>query len=338
MSTAPHDDPVRRAWEANATFWDARMGEGNDFQNVLVWPATERLLALRSGERVLDVACGNGLTSRRMAALGAEVLGIDFCGPLIERARERTPQDLPIRYRVLDATDEAALRALGAFDAVQCSMALFDMAAIEPLLRAVAGMLRPGGRFVSSLLHPCFNNPSSVHTAELYAREDGSFETVFSVKISRYLASYEAGGLLDDPGGHLAPAGERSRHVRVMVFSSLDGIAARRAYLVALIGEAVEIERAGLRVAPLPDELEYVPELRRRLAADPALRAAFEQLTAGRRRAYNLHFTQPVQASTREARIIRATARILAGKGLGDCVCGHTEHPPRCDGSHKRFG
>ncbi|MFH1463132.1 MAG: class I SAM-dependent methyltransferase [Pseudomonadota bacterium] len=194
MTTDPHDDPVRRAWEANAAFWDARMGEGNDFQNVLVWPATERLLALRPGERVLDVACGNGLTSRRMAALGAEVLGIDFCGPLIERARERTPQDLPIRYRVLDATDEAALRSLGTFDAVQCSMALFDMATIEPLLRAVAGMLRPGGRFVSSLLHPCFNNPSSVHTAELSAREDGSFETVYSVKISRYLASYEAGG------------------------------------------------------------------------------------------------------------------------------------------------
>ncbi|MFH1463130.1 MAG: YdeI/OmpD-associated family protein [Pseudomonadota bacterium] len=159
-----------------------------------------------------------------------------------------------------------------------------------------------------------------------------------SVRRAAAIVGFFKGALLDDPGGHLAPAGERSRHVRVMVFSSLDGIAARRAYLEALIDEAVEIERAGLRVAPLPDELEYVSELRRRLAADPALRAAFERLTPGRRRAYNLHFTQPVHASTREARITRATARILAGKGLGDCVCGHTEHPPRCDGSHKRFG
>ena len=62
------NEETRQAWNENAAFWDQRMGEGNDFVEVLVWPATERLLDLKVGERVLDIACGNGLTSRRLAA------------------------------------------------------------------------------------------------------------------------------------------------------------------------------------------------------------------------------------------------------------------------------
>src|SRR5207247_568992 len=60
---------VRAAWNESAAFWDQRMGDGNEFVEVLVWPATERLLDLRPGERVLDVACGSGLSSRRLAGI-----------------------------------------------------------------------------------------------------------------------------------------------------------------------------------------------------------------------------------------------------------------------------
>jgi 2-polyprenyl-3-methyl-5-hydroxy-6-metoxy-1,4-benzoquinol methylase len=80
---------VRHAWDQNAAFWDARMGEGNDFVELLSWPVTETLLALQPGERVLDVACGNGLTSRRMAASGAEVVAFDFSERMIAHARQR---------------------------------------------------------------------------------------------------------------------------------------------------------------------------------------------------------------------------------------------------------
>jgi SAM-dependent methyltransferase len=92
---------------------------------------------------------------------------------MIARARERTRQHQErIHYGVLDTTDEAALLALGenGFDAALCQMALFDMAEIEPLLQALPRLLRPGGRFVFSVIHPCFNSPHMAHVAEMEDR------------------------------------------------------------------------------------------------------------------------------------------------------------------------
>jgi SAM-dependent methyltransferase len=181
---------ARHAWNQNAAFWDARMGEGNDFVEVLIWPVTETLLAVHPSERVLDVACGNGLTSRRMAALGAEVVAIDFSERMIAHAQARTIGEVPgIRYVVIDATDYEALLALGqdTFDAALCNMALFDMAEIAPLMRALHRLLRSGGRFVFSVLHPCFNNPHIIQMGELEER-NGAFVTVYAVKVRGYMS------------------------------------------------------------------------------------------------------------------------------------------------------
>lgn len=189
---------TRAAWNQNAAFWDERMGEGNDFVEVLTWPATERLLAVHPGERVLDVACGNGLTSRRLALLGAEVVAFDFAGEMIAHARRRTEgreYGERITYHLLDGTDEEALLRLGpgSFHAALCNMALFDMAEIGPLMRALARLLRPGGRFVFSVLHPCFNNPAVVQMAEMEDRE-GEIVTVYSVKVRGYMTPTVARG------------------------------------------------------------------------------------------------------------------------------------------------
>jgi 2-polyprenyl-3-methyl-5-hydroxy-6-metoxy-1,4-benzoquinol methylase len=179
------------AWDANAGYWDEKMGEGNDFVEVLIRPATERLLAIRPGERVLDIACGNGLAARRLAEMGAEVVAFDFSPEMIARARARPCEAAGhIDYRVLDATDEIALLALGAgkFDAALCNMALFDMANIDPLLRALSRLLRPGGRFVFSIVHPCFNNPYAMHLAEMSFHE-GQAITRYSIKLSGYMTA-----------------------------------------------------------------------------------------------------------------------------------------------------
>jgi 2-polyprenyl-3-methyl-5-hydroxy-6-metoxy-1,4-benzoquinol methylase len=187
---------TRAAWNENAAFWDQRMGEGNDFVEVLVWPATERLLQLRPGQRVLDIACGNGLTSRRLAAMGAQVVAFDFAEQMVAHALQRTTEHADrIQYQVLDATDEAALLGLGEgqFDAALCNMALFDMAEIEPLMCALARLLRPGGRFVFSVIHPCFNSAHTAHVAQLEDR-GGEIVTTYSIKVFTYMSATVARG------------------------------------------------------------------------------------------------------------------------------------------------
>ena len=72
-------------------------------------------------------------------------------------------------------------------------MALFDMADIQPLFHVLPSLLKPGGCFVFSLIHPAFNNSSSVHIAEEMDAE-GVIKAVYSVKISRYMTPYQAHG------------------------------------------------------------------------------------------------------------------------------------------------
>lgn len=171
------------------------MGEGNHFVEILIWPALERMLAPLPGERILDACCGNGLTSRRLAKGGAEVVAFDFSTEMINIARERTTEQ-QIDFRVIDGTDRDALLALGegSFDAALCNMALMDLSDLPALLDSVARLLRPGGRFVFSSVHPCFNNPSVVQAGEIEDRE-GEFMTTYSVKVSRYLTPYTQAGL-----------------------------------------------------------------------------------------------------------------------------------------------
>jgi 2-polyprenyl-3-methyl-5-hydroxy-6-metoxy-1,4-benzoquinol methylase len=88
------NNQTRQAWDTNATVWDERMGDdGNDFHRLLVRPATERLLEVKPGDHILDIGCGNGLLTRRLASLGAKVVGIDFSESMIANARSRTQSE-----------------------------------------------------------------------------------------------------------------------------------------------------------------------------------------------------------------------------------------------------
>jgi 2-polyprenyl-3-methyl-5-hydroxy-6-metoxy-1,4-benzoquinol methylase len=179
---------AQEIWNTNAAWWDDTVGEGNAFQRELIGPATERLLDLKPAETVLDVACGNGGFSRRMAALGCYVVAFDFSEVFLQRARERTTEHTErIEYHQIDATDEAALLGLGEgrFDAAVATMALMDMSDINPLMRAMARLLKPGGRFVFSVLHPCFNQDGISMLAE-YEDVGGEFVTTYSIKVKHY--------------------------------------------------------------------------------------------------------------------------------------------------------
>ena len=125
------------------------------------------------------------------------------------------------------------------------------------------------------------------------------------------------GVLLDDPDDLLHDVGPNSRSARRMQFTAVDEIEGAAKSIASYVVAAIEVEEAGLEVEQ-PDELELVEELRERLDQDPELKKAFEALTPGRQRGYNLHIGGAKRSETRVARIDRHAPRILAGKGLND--------------------
>ena len=198
-----HTDENRRIWDANAHWWDDRIGDGNDFHALLIEPATERLLAVSSGDVILDIACGAGRFARRMAELGASVVAFDHSAKFIERARERTANDAAIEYHVLDAAKTDALLSLGVsrFNKAVCTMALMDMPEITPLLSGLTQMLKPCGVFVFSVTHPCFHSAAIQRFAEMYEEDAGRHIIRTGVKVSSYLTPFakKTEGIIGQP-------------------------------------------------------------------------------------------------------------------------------------------
>jgi ubiquinone/menaquinone biosynthesis C-methylase UbiE len=187
------NDEVRSAWDQLASFCDERMQAGRTWQNRLIQPAVEGLLLLRSGERVLEIACGNGEFARRMKELDLHVLATDFNENMLERARAHGGD---IDYLPADATDEGALLALGepgSFDAVVSNMAIMDMESIEPMVAAAARLLGPNGRFVFSTLHPSFNSGDVRPMVELDL--DSGVTEVYSVNVTAYGRAFARKGV-----------------------------------------------------------------------------------------------------------------------------------------------
>lgn len=137
-------------------------------------------------------------------------------------------------------------------------------------------------------------------------------------RMKRFLAlMFFKGALLDDPEGALESQGENSRSARRLCFTSVAQVEEREAVVRALVRSAIQVEAEGLELPERPAAV-LAPELQERLDADPALKAAFEALTPGRQRAYNLHVAGAKQSSTRARRVAQHVPKILAGKGLRD--------------------
>ncbi len=116
-----------------------------------------RLLDLRSGERVLDLACGQGVVSRSLhQAARIHVTGVDVSPRLIEMARQRSPKE--ITYLVADARKMNTLRP-GSFDAITWVLAAQNMEPLEPVYTECARLLRAGGRLVMVINPPAFRIP-----------------------------------------------------------------------------------------------------------------------------------------------------------------------------------
>jgi uncharacterized protein YdeI (YjbR/CyaY-like superfamily) len=127
------------------------------------------------------------------------------------------------------------------------------------------------------------------------------------------------GALLKDAKGILIQQTENVQAGRQVRFTNVREIVKLGAILKAYIMEAIEVEKAGLKVQ-LKKTSEYsIPEeFQHKLDEDPALKTAFEALTPGRQRAYIFYFSQPKQSKTRESRIEKCMPQIFNGKGLND--------------------
>jgi ubiquinone/menaquinone biosynthesis C-methylase UbiE len=127
-----------------------------------------------AGQRICDLACGQGRVARHLAERGARVVGIDLSAKLLEIARRHEASEpRGIEYIHADARSLPGI-ADGAFEGVLCHMALMDIPDLVPTLHTVARILRPRGWFVFSILHPCYNTPRSGETAS----PDGMVRTV----------------------------------------------------------------------------------------------------------------------------------------------------------------
>ena len=127
------------------------------------------------------------------------------------------------------------------------------------------------------------------------------------------------GALLQDTGGILIKQTENVQAGRQIRFTHVREIVKMEPTLKAFIYEAIEVEKAGLKVIFKKNtELLFPEEFQKKLDEIPALKAAFDALTPGRQRAYNLYFSAPKQSKTRESRVEKCMQQILNGKGLND--------------------
>lgn len=159
------------AWEQNAEFWDSHMGDdSNPFHRDLVRPSTERLLEVKDGDLILDIACGNGNFSKRLADVGASVVAFDYSPKMIELAKKRCSKVLDkVSFNVCDATDYdmlIKLRQEKPFDKAVANMAIMDISEIVSLFKAVNELLKKDGVFVFSTHHPCFTYPNENYLTE----------------------------------------------------------------------------------------------------------------------------------------------------------------------------
>lgn len=151
--------PVRNtSWDDSAEWYDRMLAGEGTYQRELILPNLMRMMAIRRGEIVLDLACGQGFFAREFAAAGATVLGVDSSTKLIEIAKHTaTPNAL---YRVASA-DAMPFIKKGSVDKVAIILAIQNMENVAGVFKECARVLKTGGSVYMVMNHPAFRIPQA---------------------------------------------------------------------------------------------------------------------------------------------------------------------------------
>lgn len=145
------------SWEESADWYDSLLeGKTDTYQAEVILPNLTRVLALTKGERVLDLACGQGFFSRAYKAVGASVTAADISPSLIKLAKSHDKSD--IMYHVAPAHKLGFLKN-GSVETITIVLAFQNMENSDAVLAECARVLVPSGRVVLVLNHPAFRNP-----------------------------------------------------------------------------------------------------------------------------------------------------------------------------------
>jgi RluA family pseudouridine synthase len=226
LAARPGKGAAETSWNEVAGWYDTMLEDkGNDHYEQVILPGAISLLDPKPGMRVLDVACGQGILCRRLAALGVHVTGVDAAPQLIEAARERSPK---IEYHEADARQLGPLKLTG-FDAAVCVMALSNIEPIGPALAGIASALKPAGSLVIVITHPAFRAPGESHWGwdekrkRQYRRID-AYLTPFRKDVKMHpgkASTGKSGGELETPTFH-RPLSEYVRALAEAGFAVMD--------------------------------------------------------------------------------------------------------------------
>ncbi len=173
-------DP-KTAWEANADTWTRQARAGYDiYRDYINTPAFLDMLPDITGLTGLDIGCGEGSNTRKVAELGAKMSAIDIAERFVKHANEtETANPLGIDYQVADARELPFADVT--FDFATAFMVMMDVMDPEKVLREIHRVVRPGGFFQFSILHPCFAPPYR----KVLRHDDGK---AYAVEIANYYA------------------------------------------------------------------------------------------------------------------------------------------------------
>jgi len=154
------DKMVGEAWDKAADFWYSHYNEFGDVnRRYVIDPALLKILGQVQGKRILDAGCGNGYLCRLLSKKGAKMVGVDVSERSIGFAEAVEREDpLNVEYHVGSICDLSMCNS-NMFDAVVSNLVLQDLQNIDKAIRETCRVLKPDGKLVFSILHPCFSSP-----------------------------------------------------------------------------------------------------------------------------------------------------------------------------------